>query len=223
MSSALCVFAKEPVPGRVKTRLARLLGAESAALLGRAFLLDTLDRLRPFPGDLWLAYAPADAEEPFRVLLAEVPTPPFLTPQPAGDLGERLDGIMTRLTTTRGYERVLIVGADSPTLPWPTLMALHERLDTHAFCLGPAEDGGFWGLGARIWQPGVLDGVPWSHPDTLAETRARLETVGALALAPPWYDVDEPSDLARLRADSGLPYCPRTNRLVQSERVARFL
>jgi rSAM/selenodomain-associated transferase 1 len=228
MTSALCVFAKDPVPGRVKTRLAPVLGAESAALLARAFLLDTLDRLHPFPGDLWLAYSPAGATEAFQELLLECDAAPFLTPQPEGDLGDRLEGVLCRLRE-RGYQRVLLLGADSPTLPWASLMALHDGLVENDFTLGPADDGGFWGLGARgsgpsaDWQSGLLDGVPWSGPDTLAETKRHLEAGGSLGLAPAWYDVDEPGDLLRLRADPTLPYCPRTNRLVLSERVARFL
>jgi rSAM/selenodomain-associated transferase 1 len=222
VSSTLCVFAKEPVPGRVKTRLARFLGPRNAALLARAFLLDTIHRLRPFPGDLWVAYAPADAGPAFQELLAGCPEAPFLMPQPEGDLGRRLEGVIGRLRS-RGYERVLLLGADSPTLPWPALLALHDLLADHDYALGPAEDGGFWGLGARSWAPDLLAGVPWSDPDTVAVTLARLEAAGSVALAPTWYDVDEPRDLLRLRVDPALPYCPRANRLIQSDRVARLL
>jgi len=222
LPSALCILAKEPVPGRAKTRLARLLGAENAALLARAFLLDTIDRLRPFPGDLWVAYTPADAGEAFQEILSEFPEPPFLMPQPEGDLGARLEGVACRLRA-RGCGRVLLLGADSPTLPWSSLLALHDGLTGHDYALGPAEDGGFWGLGLRLWPPGLLDGVPWSDPETGAVTRARLEAAGSVALAPPWYDVDDPHDLRRLRADPALPYCPRTNRLILSDRVAGLL
>jgi rSAM/selenodomain-associated transferase 1 len=220
--AALCVFAREPVPGRAKTRLAPLLGAESSALLARSFLLDTLDRLRPFPGDLWLAHTPADAGEAFRQLLEECEAPPFLMPQATGDLGSRLDLAICRLRE-RGYERVLLLGADSPTLPWPTLMTLHEGLAEYDFTLGPARDGGFWGLGARIWRAGLLYELPWSAPETFAATRDRLLSAGSVALAPSWYDVDTSADLIRLSVDPALPYCPRTNRLVHSERVAPFL
>lgn len=221
-SAALCIFAREPVPGRAKTRLARLLGAENAALLARAFLLDTLDRLQRFPGDLWLAHTPADAAEAFRELIAEQTEPPFLMPQSEGDLGFRLESALDRLLA-RGYSRVLLLGADSPTLPWPAVMALHDALDDHDFSLGAADDGGFWGLGARCCPPGLLDDIPWSAPETFAATRARLAGSGSVALAPAWYDVDEPADLRRLVDDPALPYCPRTNRLVQSERVAGWL
>jgi glycosyltransferase A (GT-A) superfamily protein (DUF2064 family) len=118
---------------------------------------------------------------------------------------------------------VILLGTDSPTLPWSSLLALAEALATHPFALGPADDGGFWGLGAREWQPGLLDGVPWSSPDTYVTTRERLEAVGPVFVAPSWYDVDEPDDLRRLRDDSALPYCPRTHRLIHSRWVAPFL
>jgi rSAM/selenodomain-associated transferase 1 len=206
----------------VKTRLAAALGRETAALLARAFLLDTLARLRPFPGDVWLAHDPPDATRRFQELVDDAGETAFLLPQGDGDLGERLEAVLLRLRE-RGYDRVLLLGADSPTLPWHCLIALHEALGAHPFALGPTADGGFWGLGARQWQHGLLADLPWSTPDTLTATRARLETVGAVALAPAWYDLDELDDLRRLRADPALAYCPHTNRLVQSERVARYL
>jgi uncharacterized protein len=259
---ALCIFAKEPQPGAVKTRLARTIGAETAAALARALLLDTVDRLRAFPADLWVAYAPADAGDAFRELLeaaatadrrppTAVPSPPpavggrspavggrgprprhwsegagqtraFLMPQSEGDLGTRLEQAVGRLME-RGDERVLLLGADSPTLPWSALMALWDALATHPFSLGPTTDGGFWGLGARAWRPGLLREIPWSTEETFEATRARLESVGPVALAPEWYDVDELPDLRRLCDDPALAYCPRTNRLVRSRWVAPHL
>lgn len=220
--SALCVFAREPQPGRVKTRLAAVLGAEAAALVARASLLDTLERLRPFPGDLWVAHTPADATDGFRELLDEIGSRAFLMPQKGRDLGKRLDCAIQRLRA-RGYERVLLLGADSPTLPWSALLALHDALTTHPFALGPAYDGGFWGLAAREWRAGLLDELPWSCPETFAATQARLSTLGPVALAPPWYDLDEPEDLRRLRDDPALAFCPRLNRLLSSRLVALFL
>jgi rSAM/selenodomain-associated transferase 1 len=220
---AICVFAKEPEPGAVKTRLARTIGAETAAALARALLLDTVDRLRAFPGDVWVAYAPAGAGEAFRELLSEAECdPPFLMPQSEGELGTRLEQAVGRLME-RGCERVLLMGADSPTLPWSALMALWDALATHPFSLGPTTDGGFWGLGARTWRPGLLREIPWSTGETFEATRARLESVGPTAVAPEWYDVDELPDLRRLRADPALAYCPRTNRLVRSRWVAPHL
>jgi rSAM/selenodomain-associated transferase 1 len=220
---ALCIFAKEPRPGAVKTRLARAIGAETAAALASALLLDTLDRVQAFPGDVWVAYAPADAGEAFRELLEESGcAPAFLMPQSEGDLGERLEHAVGRLME-RGCRRVLLLGADSPTLPWSSLMALWEALETHRFALGPTPDGGFWGLGARAWQPGLLRGIPWSTDRTFAATRARLAAVGPVIQVPEWYDVDELPDLRRLRNDPALAYCPRTNRLVRSRWVAPHL
>jgi uncharacterized protein len=217
---ALCVFAKEPQPGAVKTRLARAIGPETAAALARALLLDTLDRLRAFSGDVWVAYAPAEAGDVFRELLGEPGcAPAFLMPQSEGDLGTRLEQAVGRLLE-RGYERVVLLGADSPTLPWSALMALCDALATHPFSLGPSPDGGFWGLGARTWQPGLLQDIPWSTDRTFEATRARLEAVGPVAQAPEWYDVDELPDLRRLRDDPALAYCPRTHRLVRSRWVA---
>lgn len=200
---AVAVFARPIEPGRVKTRLARALGDGAASALYRAFLEDTLAtvaRVRRLDPTLWVAGDPAHAS------LVGLGSGVRRQAQPEADLGERMAVALAEGLARHGAS--LVIGTDAPTLP----AALLERaLDALAppgggpgapWVVGPATDGGFWLLGVRAPLPrGLLDGVAWSAPTTLEQTRARLEPrLGPPHVLPPWYDVDALEDLRILRA-----------------------
>ncbi|MEZ4363071.1 MAG: TIGR04283 family arsenosugar biosynthesis glycosyltransferase [Kofleriaceae bacterium] len=205
----LCVVAKAPRAGEVKTRLAAALGATEAAALARAFLLDTCAAARALPwADVEVALSgevePALAEE----LAVE------LTAQGGGDLGARLERVL-RAALARAPV-ALAIGADSPGLPPRLLDDAHRALaDGADAVLGPADDGGFYALGLRRCPPGLLAELPWSQPDTFTRTHQRLVERGLrVAVLEPWFDVDHPADLERLRALllDGAVRAPRTHR-----------
>jgi hypothetical protein len=205
------VFAKPPVPGRTKARLARALGDEEAARLARAFLEDTwatvgaLGWARPI-----LASATADVAA--FGLEGEVE----VWPQGEGDLGERLERVLARGLEEAGA--VLLVGGDVPGLPGAHLDAARGALARHDVVLGPAEDGGFYLIGAARLPAGALAGIRWSAADTLDRTEEALARAGlSLARAPAWLDVDEPEDLPRLvRVLADRPdAAPRTRRALR--------
>ena len=190
--STLCVFAKPPRPGEVKTRLAAEVGDGAACALARAFLADTwaLARSRPWADPVLATTALDGAIAPG----ADV----WL--QGGGDLGARQERILAR-ALSRGQPAIAI-GADSPGLPVDRLDAAHGALVSGADAvIGPADDGGYYLLGLRRCPRGILRDLPWSGPDTFAATRQRLERHGLrVAVLEPWFDVDRPADLARLRA-----------------------
>ncbi len=190
-------MAKAPQAGRVKTRLCPPLSPEEAAALHRAFLLDTIERIRMVAGVVpALAYAPADARALFETL-----APGFLlVPQRGADLGERMADTIRQLRE-RGFEAVLLLGADTPSLP---AAFLRQAVDAVAspeadLVLGPSEDGGYYLIGLRGRHPELFDGVPWITPEVFAETVRRAEAQGLRTVRlPAWFDVDTPADLARL-------------------------
>ena len=200
-SRSLIVYAKAPVAGRVKTRLSPPLTPEQAARLHEAFVGDLLERLAGYGADLELSTdTPTDAWGEFPVTRSL---------QAEGDLGARMYESL-RAGLARGCETVAIVGADAPTLPLVYLDALFAgEVDV---TLGPAEDGGYWGITARRVHPAMFEGVRWSGPEALAGTEAAARACGLrTARAPLWFDVDSLAGLARLRA-AGLP--PRTARVL---------
>jgi len=204
---AVAVMAKVPAPGEVKTRLCPPLTPEQAAALARCFLQDKVEQVAGVgTAAMVVAFSPAERAEALRGLL---PATVRLVPQPAGDLGARMDRVLTDLLA-EGYPGAIAVGTDSPSLPTAYLeQACDHLLAGRAdVVVGPCEDGGYYLIGLRAPAPGLFRAMPWSTAAVLDETLARIERLGLRrVLLPPWFDVDRGEDLARLRA-SGAPSAP---------------
>lgn len=223
------LFAKEPVPGLVKSRLCPPLTSDQAAALAEAFLKDMLGALCPTPGsdrpgadsfEVRLAVAPgrggpvlAGLAERFGLARCE---------QGEGDLGERMERVME--AGLRQSDVVALVGGDLPDLPPHSVDAAFEALraeDGPAVALGPSFDGGYYLVAARRPVEGLFrPGAAWGGPDVLAATRASLDErdVG-YTLLPPWWDVDDEDGLALLRRrlhGGGAALCPSTAKLLAS-------
>jgi len=186
-------MAKHPVPGRVKTRLAAALGADTACALYRAFVLDLAERSRRAALRRHVGVHAA------RRAFAELLPGARCRPQHGRDLGERLAAaIADELAETPGP--VLAIGADAPHVPTGALAeaaaALAGRTDV------VLDRGGRRLLPDRPAgpAPGLFAGIAWSTAGVLAATRALAEAAGlAVHLLPPGFDVDEVADLVRLR------------------------
>jgi rSAM/selenodomain-associated transferase 1 len=187
----ICIFAKPPIPGSVKTRLIPELGAERAAELAEAFLEDTVAMVRTIPwAECIIAASKTFARNYFK--------PEEVWLQSEGDLGDRLEKVL-RLALKR-KPIVLAIGADSPGLPAAYLENARQALATADAVLGPSADGGFYLIGLKNCPVGVLEGIQWSHSTTLAATVHKLEQFGMkTVLINPWFDVDSHEDLERLR------------------------
>jgi rSAM/selenodomain-associated transferase 1 len=192
MLPAIAVFAKAPVPGRVKTRLAVTLGPEQAAIIYKQMVSILLQRLlragNRLGSDIELHTDTAsDAWTEFAVTRHL---------QVNGDLGERmLHTLATGLAA--GRERVLILGGDVPTVPEGHI---EELLAADAdVALGPAEDGGYWGICCRKTDAAMFAGVGWSNSSACQETAAACRRAGlSVFIGSQWFDIDEPSDLDRI-------------------------
>jgi rSAM/selenodomain-associated transferase 1 len=199
MRTAVAIMAKAPRPGEVKTRLAAALGATQAADLYRCFLLDGIEQVRALEAaSLVIAYAPADGRGEVE-RLAPGFTP---VPQEGADLGARLANLFERLLAN-GHEAALVVGSDLPTLPAAFLRQALALVGTPGVdvVLGPSEDGGYYLIGLRVLHRSLFEGIAWSTPAVLAGTIERAEAAGLrTACLPPWFDVDTPEDLERLKA-----------------------
>ncbi|GAA4128202.1 TIGR04282 family arsenosugar biosynthesis glycosyltransferase [Streptomyces griseoincarnatus] len=176
----LLVIAKEPRPGRVKTRLTPPFTPEEAAALAEAALADTLDAV---------ARTPARR----RVLVLDGSPGPWLpagvevVPQCAGGLDERLAGAFAGCDGP-----ALLIGMDTPQVT-PELLTV-DFTDCDAW-FGPAADGGFWALGLAGPDPDLVRGVPMSTPHTGAAQRRRLDGLRVRDL-PLLRDVDTARDAA---------------------------
>jgi rSAM/selenodomain-associated transferase 1 len=222
-SRTIGLFARQPVMGQVKTRLAARLGAEVAAELYAAFLADTCDTVAKVDARRVLAITPNDAESStyFRDLSQDCFE---VWPQPEGDLGTRLTAFF-QAHAVEPNSRCLVIGSDSPSLPASVMAQAFATLEAHAAVIGPATDGGFYLLGVRgqMNLDQFLAHIEWGGAGVLTQLLANLEGVGITpALLAPWSDVDTAEDLSCLReyltklGHTGAPSpCPRTQSLLQ--------
>jgi glycosyltransferase A (GT-A) superfamily protein (DUF2064 family) len=103
-----------------------------------------------------------------------------------------------------GNEPVCILGSDAPTLPPEHVAGLIESAAD--VTLGPAEDGGYWGICFRRVMRGMFEGVEWSSAKTLNQTVEAAHRAGlTTSIGSVWWDVDEPDDLQRLLRSPDLP------------------
>lgn len=202
-SVTLLVIAKEPRPGRVKTRLTPPFTPEEAAGLAEAALADTLDVV---------ARTPARR----RVLVLDgtpgrwLPEGVEVVPQCAGGLDERLAAAFAGCDGP-----ALLIGMDTPQVT-PELLTV-DFGDCDAY-FGPAEDGGFWALGLAEPDPRLLRGVPMSTPETGAAQRRRLAHLRVREL-PRLRDVDTAYDATLVAgAAPGGRFAARLARLTAAHR-----
>ena len=203
MKTCVIVFAKNPVPNQVKTRLIPTLTPEHATILYTAFLTDWCEILAKLSGvDLIVAYTPIDAESDLQALIGEDAT---YIPQMGTDLGERLTSA-TRWAVGQEYTKILLVGSDSPTLPISYISEAFIQLDSRDIAIGPSTDGGYYLIGFSAWNvkttvPFVFENIAWSTADVFQQTVTRIRSVKAtVGLLPPWYDIDTAEDLVFLYA-----------------------
>lgn len=182
MSVQVLVLAKQPVAGRVKTRLCPPLTPQGAADVATAALEDTLDVVRG-----------VDVARRVLVLDGTYAAPGFaIQPQRGGPMPERLAAAFD--DTDQGLP-TLLIGMDTPQLSRALLQQAVDALATRPSVLGLAPDGGWWALGLQRPDGRLLAGVPTSRDDTGALQQARLEQAGlAPYLLPQLRDVDTVAD-----------------------------
>ncbi|MCA9736645.1 MAG: TIGR04283 family arsenosugar biosynthesis glycosyltransferase [Gemmatimonadota bacterium] len=186
------VFAKLPVPGQVKTRLARDVGPERAAALYAGMGRAVVDRLRGGPYRLIVCHDPPERSEEVAAWLGRSGTE--FWPQRAGDLGERL---VHALAVALGQaDRVCVVGTDAPDLDRDLVAQAFANLGPGRVVLGPARDGGYYLLGLSEPCPALFRDIQWSTPAVADQTRARARGEGLTVVElPPLTDVDTLADL----------------------------
>lgn len=218
----LAVFARAPIAGEAKTRLAQTTGNEGAAQLYGAMLRDVLASgeaaLQRVPDETSMSvfFTPADAFErrndslrPFWQGACQV--------QVSGDLGTKLFSCFHALRA-EGFARIVVLGSDAPDLPVPILVKAFEKLSDHDLVFGPAQDGGFYLMGASCAvSPHLFRDVQWSRSSTLKDVLTNLRSE-KLALLPRWSDVDDEDDLRALheRLKNGQSQAPQTHRVLDA-------
>ncbi len=187
----VCVFAKPPECGRVKTRLAGELGESGASKLAAAMFQD-----------VWNVVSGCSGVRPVLATTIEGVFPVAIDRehvwlQGEGDLGARLEKILRR--GLDNASAVIAIGADSPSLTTAHLRNAIGALEQHDAVIGRSLDGGFYLLGVRQCEHGWLAELPWSTCETAEATITRLKERGrTIHELPSLFDVDVPEDLELL-------------------------
>ncbi|MCH9809278.1 MAG: TIGR04282 family arsenosugar biosynthesis glycosyltransferase [Alphaproteobacteria bacterium] len=203
----LVLMVKEPVAGRVKTRLARGIGVAAATGFYRTATSAVCRRLgRDTRWQTILAVAPDTS--------LKHPAWPLHLPRRAqgqGDLGQRMQRLVDMAgDTPLGPGPVVIVGSDIPGITADLIAQAFQKLGSADMVIGPAPDGGYWLIGFKRLprSPAVFSGIRWSHPQTLSDTLdnaagLRIATVKSLD------DIDEAEDYHAASAWCGRSVLPR--------------
>ena len=217
----MAIFARPPVPGRVKTRLIPLLGPAGAADFQAALIADAVRKVDALA-------ARANGVAPY-LFIAEPAGPAAparrgrlkrtIVLQRGADLGARLDHAFHTLLYR--HHRVIVIGTDSPLLAPVVLRAALRELRLCDAVLGPCPDGGYYLVGLRASvlavlgrrraagrrvtgsptraAPGLFDGVRWGSRFAFRDTLRNLLACGlSCSILEPADDVDRPGDLRRL-------------------------
>ncbi len=194
MKKGLIVFAREPVPGLVKTRLAAAIGDRAAAELYETMLQDVLKACRQL-GDVETVVFWACEEESLPRLAERYRC--TSRSQSPGDLGQRMQTAFAEMFAN-GSDVCCIIGSDAPDLPLSYIQNAYTLLETRQadVVFGPSRDGGYYLLGMRQVRPELFTKIPWSSADVLEESLAAARDSGAtVALLPEWQDIDTVEDL----------------------------
>ncbi|MCY4244152.1 MAG: TIGR04282 family arsenosugar biosynthesis glycosyltransferase [Gammaproteobacteria bacterium] len=197
----LCVFAKAPLAGAVKTRLQKKCGAAVAAQIAAALAEETVRRARcHWPGQVCV-YGHGAGHDSFLSQLARRHQA-ALRPQTGADLGERMADALRRGVAEHGAAAVL--GADVPHISEEILRRAHDALQRGDNVIGPATDGGFYfaGIAGRV-PPGLFRGLRWGHGEVFADT---VHSCAALGLTftvrlPALCDIDTWDNLTAAAAE----------------------
>jgi rSAM/selenodomain-associated transferase 1 len=191
-SAAVGILAKAPIPGLAKTRLIPAIGAHAAAVLQERLTeraVETACAADVGPVTLWCA--PTLDQTSFQDLAWRFPI--VLKQQPDGGLGDRMLGA---IAANKG--QTIVIGTDCPALTAEHLRDAAQALADADIVLIPAEDGGYVLIGARAIHLALFSGIAWGTSEVLAQTRARVATLGLNAVElPTLWDVDTEADLAR--------------------------
>lgn len=192
--SALIIFQKNAVLGKVKTRLSADVGDEVAMEIYQQLVRHTHDVCASVPVQKFLFFSDFISDD-----ISEFGQDYQFEVQSGNDLGSRMENAFQRLFS-KGYEKIIILGTDCGELESNILEDAFELLDKHEVVIGPARDGGYYLLGMKKKFSDLFEDIPWSTEKVLFLTMEKLEkqniSYGLLEIL---SDVDRIEDWKKLK------------------------
>lgn len=190
MKKGLIIFIRNPVVGKVKTRIAQTMGDDNAMEVYRLLLEHTRSITVEVSCDKFLFYS--DRINHSDEWENEIYDKRL---QQAGDLGQRMAAAFSELFT-EGYQQVLIIGSDCIELTAAGIQEAFELLNQHSAVIGPATDGGYYLLGITRFFPQPFLGKKWGTGTVLQDTLDDFRLAGVnIGRLPVLNDVDEEKDI----------------------------
>ncbi len=168
--TALIIFQKNEVLGKVKTRLAALVGDEKAMEIYKTLLHHTHLVIKAIDADHYIFYSdfiPKSVDNLIENYNFQV--------QEGLGLGERMKNAFN-LLFQKGYQKVIIIGTDCADIEPRHIESAIQKLNINPIVIGPAEDGGYYLLGMKKFVPGIFDGIDWSTEKVFKQTIGKLES-----------------------------------------------
>jgi rSAM/selenodomain-associated transferase 1 len=192
MNNLLLIYAKEPKAGLVKTRLAKDIGAELAADLYRAFLVDIVNNVRDDKNyESRIMCTPESSIANLRALLSF----DNIHYQTGDTLTDRL-GSAFFSSFEEGYKKVVAIGTDSPLITRDVIADSFSRLDDKDCVIGPTKDGGYYLVGLKKYTKNIFNGIFWSTDQVFSQTMERLRELDFTSSTMEMMsDIDELDDL----------------------------
>lgn len=199
--NVLMVFTKNPVKGKIKTRLAKDIG-ETMALKAYMYLLK---HTREITQDIEFSDCRIFYDEfiPSKDKWKDEVYDKFL--QGEGDLATKMVNAFKNAFDD-GYQKAIIISPDCPELTTLKIKQAFTLLNNHDYVLGPLQDGGYYLLGMKTFSPEVIEGMEFGHDQVFNQTIERMEKQNAkIKVLPETYDVDYAEDIpSKLRKEMGL-------------------
>lgn len=190
MKTALIIFVRNPVLGKVKTRLAASIGMDAALRIYQKLLSHTFCITDPLPVHKFIFYTGGLIENDMWSRDGF-----YKFKQTEGDLGNRMQQAFENVFTI-GYERVVIIGSDCYDLTSVIINNAFDILNQNDLVLGPAHDGGYYLLGMKSSHPPLFQNKPWSTSFLFQETVRAIEALQlSYGLLPLLNDMDDVKDV----------------------------
>lgn len=192
----ILIFAKRPLLGHCKTRLAKGVGDAGALLIYQALLDHTLAAVRETSFRKVLMVDPPEHAATGPQWAPEMDA---YVPQAPGDLGERMSAAVAG-AFGRGAEKVILIGCDCPQISKDTVFSSFNALDHTDVVLGPTVDGGYYLLGLKENHASLFKDVPWSTGEVFEKTLniLKFQTLSYISLDT-FSDVDTLEDFRQVR------------------------
>ena len=185
----LLIFIKNPIKGKAKTRLAATVGDDEALRIYKELLRHTRETATDIDANRYLSYSFfIDENDEWSNELFQKSL------QISGNLGLKMKTAFED-AFAKGNQKVVAIGSDCASLTTEIVKEAFDKLETHDFVIGPADDGGYYLLGMRTFAPTVFDDVVWSTEQVLPKTIENIQHLNkTYDLLPTLSDIDYEED-----------------------------